>query len=181
MCQELGSQTGRVIATGGGALLDAANREAMMRGGTVVCLTSDVDEILRRLSDGDAPARPLLDVPDPRAEIERLLAARQDAYAAIPWQVDTAGSSVEEVVERVIQFADVVTLRVGHPGGEYPIYLGDGLLAHAGGALRASGALQGSRVAVVSNPVVEPLYGAQLETALRAAGYPAYCLHHSRR
>ena len=80
------------------------------------------------------------------------------------------------MVERVIQLADLVTLRVGHPGGEYPIYLGDGLLAHAGGALRASGALQGSRVAVVSNPVVEPLYGAQLETALCAAGYqPTVC------
>jgi shikimate kinase/3-dehydroquinate synthase len=176
LCQELGSQTGCVIATGGGALLDVANREAMMRGGIVVCLTSDVDEIQRRLSEGDAPRRPLLEVPDPRAEIERLLAARQDAYAVIPWQVDTAGSSVEEVVERVIQLADVVTLRVGHPGGQYPIYLGDGLLAHAGGALRASGAAQGSRVAVVSNPVVEPLYGAQLETALRAAGFqPVVC------
>jgi shikimate kinase/3-dehydroquinate synthase len=176
LCRELGNQTGRVIATGGGALLDAASREAMMRGGTVVCLTSDAEEIWRRLSDGDAPARPLLDVPDPRAEIERLLAARQEAYAAIPWQVDTAGSSVEEVVERVIQFADVVTLRVGYPGGEYPIYLGKGLLAHAGGALRASGAIQGRRVAVVSNPVVEALYGAQLESALNAAGYrPAVC------
>ena len=98
LCQELGNQTGRVIATGGGALLDTANREAMMSGGTVVCLTSDVDEIQRRLSEGDAPARPLLAVPDPRAEIERLLAARQEAYAAIPWQVDTTGSSVEEVV-----------------------------------------------------------------------------------
>ena len=175
-CQELGNQTGRVIATCGGALLDTANREAMMSRGTVVCLTSDVDEIQRRLSEGDAPARPLLAVPDPRAEIERLLAARQEAYAAIPWQVDTTGSSVEEVVERVIQLTDVVTLRVGHPGGEYPIYLGNGLLAHAGGALRASGAVQGSRVAVVSNPVVEPLYGAQLETALRAAGYqPVTC------
>jgi 3-dehydroquinate synthase len=176
LCQELGSQTGRVIATGGGALIDAANREAMMRGGTVVCLTSDVDEIMRRLSEGDGPARPLLDVPDPRAEIERLLAARQEAYAAIPWQVDTSGSSVDGVVERVIQLASVVTLRVGHPDGEYPIHLGDGLLAHAGGALRAIGALQGSRVAVVSNPVVEPLYGAQLATALRAAGFqPTVC------
>jgi shikimate kinase/3-dehydroquinate synthase len=147
-----------------------------MRGGTVVCLTSDLDEIQRRLSEDDAAARPLLDVPDPRARIERLLAARQEAYSAIPWQVDTTGCTVEEVVERVIQLADVVTLRVGYPGGEYPIYLGDGLLAHAGGALRANGALQGSRVAVVSNPVVVPLYGAQLETALLAAGYqPVAC------
>jgi shikimate kinase/3-dehydroquinate synthase len=171
LCQELGSQTGRVIATGGGALLEAANREVMMRGGTVVCLTSDVDEIHRRLREGDAKARPLLNVADPRAEIERLLAARQEAYAAIPWQVDTTGASIEQVTQRVIQLAGVVTLPVGYPGGEYPIYLGDGLLAHAGGALWATGAIQGERVAIVSNPVVEPLYGAQLQTALCAAGY----------
>ena len=177
LCQELGSRTGRVIATGGGALLDAANREAMMRGGTVVCLTSDVEEIQRRLGGDDAPARPLLRVPDPRAEIERLLAARQDAYAAIPWQVDTTGLPVEEVVGRVIRLAGMATLRVGYPGGEYPIYLGEGLISHVGGALRASGAIQGGRVAVVSNPVVEPLYGAQLQATLRGAGYePVACM-----
>ena len=176
LCQELGSQTSQVIATGGGALLSAANREAMMHRGTVVCLTCDADEIERRLSEGDAPARPLLGVPDPRAEIGRLLAARQDAYAAIPWQVDTTGLPVGEVVERVIQLNSVATLQVRYPGGEYPIHLGEGLLSQVGGALRASGALLGNRVAVVSNPVVEPLYGAQLQAVLRAAGYgPLSC------
>ena len=177
LCQELGSQTGLVIATGGGALLDAVNREAMMHGGTVVCLTCDADELQRRLSAGDTTIRPLLDVPDPRAEIERLLAARQDAYAAIPWQIDTTGSPVGEVVERVIQLANMKTLRVAHPGGKYPIHLGVGLLSHVGGALRAGGAILGSRVAVVSNPVVEPLYGAQLQASLRGAGYqPVACI-----
>jgi 3-dehydroquinate synthase len=177
LCQELGSQAGLVIATGGGALLDAASREAMMRGSTVLCLTCDPDEIQHRLSEGVAATRPLLEVPDPRAEIERLLAARQEAYAAIPWQIDTTGSPVEELVERVIQLAGVVTLRVAHPGGEYPIHLGEGLLSHAGGALRASGAIPGSRVAVVSNPVLEPLYGVQLRAALRGAGYkPSTCI-----
>ena len=176
LCRELSSRTGHVIATGGGALIDPANREAMMRGGIVVCLTSDPVEIQRRLREGDNPVRPLLDVVDQRAEIARLLAARQDAYAAIPWQIETTASPVEEVAERVIQLADVATLRVAHPGGEYPIYLGEGLLSHVGGALRASGAIRGSRVAVVSNPVVAPLYGEQLRSALHAAGYrPVVC------
>ena len=176
LCLELSGRAGQVIATGGGALLTAANREAMMRGGIVVCLTSEPAEIQRRLREGDNPVRPLLGVADQRAEIERLLAARQDAYAAIPWQIDTTGSPVKDVAERVIQLANLATLEVAHPGGEYPIYVGEGLLSHVGGALRASGAIRGSRVAVVSNPVVAPLYGEQLQSALRAAGYrPVVC------
>ncbi len=177
LCQELGSQTGLVIATGGGALLSTANREAMMHRGVILCLTCDADEIQRRLSEGGAATRPLLEVPEPRAEIERLLAARQETYAAIPWQIDTTSSSVDGVVERVIQLANAATLRVAHPGGLYPIHLGEGLLSQVGGALRASGAIQGSRVAVVSNPVVEPLYGAHLREALCGAGYrPVTCI-----
>jgi 3-dehydroquinate synthase len=39
-----------------------------------------------------------------------------------------------------------------------------------GGALRATGVPEGTSVAVVSNPTVAPLYGAQVETSLRSAG-----------
>jgi 3-dehydroquinate synthase len=170
LCRELSAQTGLVIATGGGALVDPANRTVMMQGGTVVCLTCDGDEILRRLSEGNED-RPLLQVADPRAEIERLLAGRHQAYAAIPWQVDTTALSPDQVVDRVVQFARVVTLPVRHPHGEYPIHVGDGLLAHVGGALRAAGVPEESRVALVSNPIVAPLYGPQVEAALRSAGF----------
>ena len=205
LCEELSAQNGLVIATGGGALVDPTNRALMMGSGTVVCLTCDVDEILRRVSDN--LHRPLLNVADPRAEIVRLLEARREAYAAIPWQIDTTGLPIEEVAERVVGIvsasdvnaqaerakpcglesspegaslfqhggsapcdADVITLSVHYPGGEYSIHIGDGLLAHVGGALRAAGVPEGGRVAVVSNPVVAPLYGARVEEALRSAG-----------
>jgi shikimate kinase len=175
LCQELSAQRGLVIATGGGTLVDTANRELMARSGTVVCLTCEVDEILRRLRpccgrSPDRATRPLLDVADPRAEIERLLEARRQAYAAIPWQIDTTHLPVEEVVAQVIAITDTIALPVRYPGGECPIYVGNGLLAHLGGLLRAVGVPEGGRIAVVSNPVVAPLYGAQVEAALRAAG-----------
>jgi len=168
LCEELSARRGLVIATGGGALVDPVNRARMMESGTVVCLTCDVDEILRRVSGN--PDRPLLDVADPRAEIERLLEARREAYAAIPWQIDTTGLSVEEVAARVIELVDIITLPVCYPGGQYEIHIGDGLLAHVGGALRAANVPEGTRVAVVSNPVVAPLYGEQVEASLQAAG-----------
>jgi 3-dehydroquinate synthase len=91
--------------------------------------------------------------------------------------VDTTGLSVEEAAERVLAFADVVTLPVHHSEGEYPIHVGSGLLAHIGGALRAVGAPEGGRVAVVSNPIVWPLHGAQVKVSLQSAGFlPFACL-----
>jgi 3-dehydroquinate synthase len=168
LCAELSARDGLVIATGGGALINPANRAAMSRSGTVVCLNAHPDEILQRV--GRSKHRPLLQTPDPRARVEELLAARREAYAAIPWQVDTTGLAVEEVAARVIEIAGFVTLTVHYPGGEYPIHVGVGTLAHVGGALRAAGAPDESRVAVVSNPVVAPLYGARVTEALAAAG-----------
>jgi shikimate kinase/3-dehydroquinate synthase len=172
LCEELSAQEGLVIATGGGALVSPANRAVTMKGGTVVCLTCAADEILRRV--GGNPDRPLLDVADPRAEVKRLLAARREAYQAIPWQVDTTDLLVEEAAARIVALADVITLPVRYPGGEYPIHIGNGLLAHVGGVLRATGAPEGSRVAVVSNPIVAPLYGGQVEDSLRWAGFQPF-------
>jgi 3-dehydroquinate synthase len=169
LCQELSAQRSLVIATGGGALLDPDNRARMLSSGVVVCLTCDVGEILRRVRR-DGPGRPLLEVDDPCAEIQRLLEARREAYRAIPWQLDTTGLSIQEVATGVIEIARAITLPVRYPGGEYAIHVGDGLLAHVGRALRAASVLPG-RVAIVSNPVVAPLYGAQVEEALRTTGF----------
>jgi 3-dehydroquinate synthase len=174
LCAELSARGGLVIATGGGALINPANRATMMQSGTIVCLTASPDEILSRV--GGNSDRPLLQVADPRARAIELLAGRREAYAAIPWQVDTTALSVEEVATRVIEIAGFVTLPVHYPGGEYAIHVGEGALAHAGGALRATGASDGSRVAVVSNPVVTPLYDTTVEQSLRAAGFrPFVC------
>ena len=48
------------------------------------------------------------------------------------------------------------------------------MLAHVGGVVRAAGVPEGTRVAVVSNPVVAPLYSAQVEESLRASGLQPY-------
>jgi len=176
LCQELSAQEGLVIATGGGTLADPANRALVMESGTVVCLACDVDEILRRLGEGAGSGRPLLDVADPRAEVERLLEVRRPVYAAIPWRIDTTHLSVEQVAARVVETANGEPrfLAVRHPAGEYSIVIGDGLLAHVGDLLDAAGVPAGGRVAVVSNPVVAPLYGSQVEAALRSAGWQPF-------
>ncbi len=171
-CEELASQTrSAVIATGGGALVDPANRATMMQVGTVICLSCDADEILRRVQHTQDAERPLLDVTEPKDAIKQLLDIRREAYAAIPWQIDTTGLTVDQVAKQVLAIAGTMMLTTRHPNGAYPIHIGQNLLPHLGGALRAAGIPQRSRVALVSNTVVAPLYGAQVETSLRGAGY----------
>ncbi len=174
LCAELRDRTGLVIATGGGTLLDSANRAALEHRGTVICLICSPAEILARVKDTD---RPLLAVADPVARVEQLLQTRRPTYESIPWQIDTTHLPISEVAVRVARLAGMVTLPVHYPGGRYEIHVGEGLLDYVGGVLRAAGAPAGSQVAVISNPVVAPLYAARVEAALRLAGLdPFLCL-----
>ena len=166
VCRELSDRHGVVIATGGGALVDSRNRRRMMASGPVFCLSCAPHGILERLAG--VQDRPLLDVEDRREEIERLLGARQDAYAAIPRQIDTTELTTGEVAERVIAEATSILLPVHYPGGCYPIYIGPGLLGQVGTLVRQ--AIPSARVAVVTNPVVGHWYLERVLDALRAAG-----------
>jgi shikimate kinase len=71
----------QVIATGGGAVLDADNRERMRTRGFVVWLQAGIEVQLRRLAD-DCD-RPLLRDGDRRDTLRRLAAERAPYYAEI--------------------------------------------------------------------------------------------------
>ena len=163
-----------MIATGGGALVDPENRAAMLRSGIVICLSADPNEILSRV--GTAGDRPLLTGANPHDRIKRLIKAREEAYAMIPWHIDTTGRSISNLAQQVIALSDSIHLPVSYPGGEYSIHIGSGVLSYLGGILRAAGLRSESTIAVVTNPVVLPLYGNHVETALRKVGYrPFIC------
>ena len=172
LCRELGARSGLVVATGGGALVSPVNRAAWARSSTIVCLRADVDEILRRI--GEAEDRPLLSGPERRDDAERLLSAREESYASIPWQLNTKGRSLSEVAEAVANLAHVRTLSVSYPGGTYDIHIGRDTLGYLGGAIRAAGILIGTRFAIVSNDVLAPLYAGPVSDALAAAGFPSF-------
>ncbi|TEU15066.1 MAG: 3-dehydroquinate synthase [Anaerolineales bacterium] len=178
LCRELAARPGLrpepaeglVIATGGGALIPAANREILSASGPVFCLTTSPDEILRRLEASED--RPLLDVPDRRARIAALLAERSEAYRRIPLQVDTTDLTVAQVADRVMAVADTLpatAIPVRYPDGEYAIHLGRGLLTQSGTLLRQRG-LSG-QVALVTNPTVDDLYTALVAESLETAGF----------
>lgn len=170
LCQELAERNGLVIATGGGSLVDPKNRDPMAKHGTIVCLTCEIEELLRRLNG--KPSRPLIDQENLRASVEVLLAKRGKTYASLPWHVDTTDRSVDEIVDEVVDLASNRTLTVRDPGGPYPIHLGPGLLPHLGDAVRSAGLRAGSMTVLVSNEVVFPLHGEAAAASLAAAGYP---------
>jgi len=97
---ELASHDRTVIATGGGVLLNPANRDALRRTGILVCLTAKVGTLLERMR-GDL-SRPLLAGGDPQARIEGLLQEREAVYAQCEIQVSTDGKTIAEVAQTIL-------------------------------------------------------------------------------
>ena len=109
---DLCSQTGTVIAAGGGSFVDPDNRQLMLASGQVVCLSARPETILQRISRsqgsdnsaiGRAPVRPLLAGGDPLVRIKALLAERAEAYALANYTVETDELTPQQVAEKVLE------------------------------------------------------------------------------
>lgn len=99
-----GFGNGLIVSTGGGAVVRKENRDAFRSWGTVVCLSSTVDEILRRVENRDD--RPLLNTGEKKEAIERLLKEREEAYGHCDLVVDTASLSIKEAVRAIKNFME---------------------------------------------------------------------------
>ncbi|WP_372741852.1 shikimate kinase AroK [Neptunomonas sp.] len=75
---ELTLKDQQVLATGGGAVLRAANRACLQSRGFVVYLDTSVEQQLERTSKDKN--RPLLNSPDPQAVLEKLMLVRDPLY-----------------------------------------------------------------------------------------------------
>jgi shikimate kinase/3-dehydroquinate synthase len=192
-CQEVREPSGQVIAAGGGAVLDPANREALASGGTVICLEAETGVIARRLAGGDG--RPLLSGANREARIAELLATRAAAYAELPHQLDTSLLTVVQAAERVMGIAaglpkgghripvgrrsrdaagepaeGASALAARAPVPPYDILIAEDGLDQAGRHLLDAGIVPG-RCAVITNPIVEGHWSAKLFASLTAAGF----------
>jgi shikimate kinase len=100
-------QAGIVLATGGGAVLLAENRERLAARGTVVFLDTTIEQQLERTRR--SRHRPLLAGTDRRAKLEELARAREPLYrsiAAVTIRTDgRAPSAVAGDIARALQEA----------------------------------------------------------------------------
>lgn len=79
---ELTALTGVVLATGGGAVIRAENRDCLKQRGIVVYLKAELDELLARTRNDKN--RPLLQTENPRARLQALMEQRE------PWYLEVA-------------------------------------------------------------------------------------------
>ena len=99
---DLSTQRDVVLATGGGAVLSARNREALRRQGTVIYLRANVDDLWRRTRHDKS--RPLLQTPDPRIKLKELFEQRDPLYREVAdIVIDTGDQSVQKLVRELEQ------------------------------------------------------------------------------
>src|SRR3990172_6740432 len=127
--QALGMACGRgrsVIATGGGAVLDAGNRAMMAGSGVVVWLDAHASTIyqllLRDQQESEKPEiRPLLQGDDSLERIMGLKEQRSSYYGAVAdWVVQTDALLPEEVVEEVLRAYGRLRGRLSSPSQGVP-------------------------------------------------------------
>lgn len=97
---ELTALNNIVLATGGGAVLAPANREALRGRGTVVYLRASVDELWNRTRHDRN--RPLLQTEDPRGRLAELHEQRDPLYREVAHIVlDTGTQSLKSLIGRL--------------------------------------------------------------------------------
>ena len=107
-------ETPHVLATGGGAFMDAETRKLLRDRATVVWLQADLDTLVRRC--GRKNNRPLLKKGDPRAILSRLIEERYPVYAEADVAVESGEEPHEQTVTKVLRaVAEVGGLDLGAP------------------------------------------------------------------
>lgn len=192
--RDLTAQQDIVLATGGGAILNAESRAYLKSRGTVIYLRASVNSILQRTSHDKN--RPLLQTADPRKTIEELSRTREPFYNEVAdIVIDTGRPNVQFLMQSILaqlgpehtqsptpasqqqdsfskhitmaQLSSFHTLHVDLGARSYPISIGQELLSDP--AVVAAH-IAGPRVAIVTNTVVAPLYLERLSKTLEAAG-----------
>ena len=92
----------QVLATGGGAFVNADTRNAIRAKGVSVWLSADVEVLMRRTSKR-RNERPLLQTTDPAETLRRLLAEREPIYAQADLTIQSRDAPHEVIV------ADIMT------------------------------------------------------------------------
>ena len=110
------SVPGRVIATGGGAFLDAANRRLLKAYAPVIFLEVSPATALERLS-GDT-SRPLLQGENREKAVKELMEKRLRAYREADYRVSTERVPANQVAEKVYLLLARET--ADGPSGESP-------------------------------------------------------------
>ncbi len=160
-----------VLATGGGAFMDADTRAAIRDGAVSLWLRCPLATLVRRTAGRSH--RPLLLGGDPERILAELMAKRHPIYAEADIMVqcgeDSPDATAWRVVDAVHGHTPPALVRVALADGDYDVVVGSGLLARAGGLLAP--VLPQRRLVVVADETVAPLHLPALRAGLEEAGF----------
>jgi shikimate kinase len=89
-----------ILATGGGAFMDAGTRREIAANGISIWLNADKETLWRRVKRRDT--RPLLKTDDPRATLEKLIDERYPVYRNADITVVSTDGPPEAMVDRIV-------------------------------------------------------------------------------
>jgi shikimate kinase/3-dehydroquinate synthase len=161
----------RVVALGGGALLDRSRRRAALDAARVVTLAAAPETLAARTARTGGVGRPLLDrEPDRVAAVREILGARREAYAEAHAVIPTDSVAEGDVAKEVLAAWARPTVAV-------PLGLRSYAVRFSANEPDAVGAvvapLTPSQVFVVTDATVDRHWGASLEAGLASRGVTA--------
>lgn len=95
------SESPQVLATGGGAFIEANTRALIQKKGLSIWLKAELDVLVERVSRRNH--RPLLHSKDKRSVLQELMDKRYPVYAGAHITVDSGGNSHSKVVDQIIR------------------------------------------------------------------------------
>ena len=168
-----------VLATGGGAFMNATTRENIAKNGVSIWLKPSFDILLGRVRKKSN--RPLLKTADPEETLRRLLEERSPTYALADFTIESVDAIHDLVVDAILRRlhaalrndagASPQMKRVEVPLGQraYSILIGPDLLDDAG--VEIARMAPGVNCAVVTDARVAPLYLDRLVASLDRSGF----------
>jgi len=160
--------TPRVIASGGGAFVQAETRAVIRREAATVWLRCPLPVLIRRVSGRGH--RPLINRGDPAEILSKLIEQRYPIYAEADVVVDCDDDGIDVTVSNVhralIDYVPPRRLRVALSADNYEVVVGEGLIDRAGALLAP--VLPQKRVVIITDETVAALHLKRLRTALDA-------------
>lgn len=102
LTRELAQTGGMVLAPGGGWILSDENRALLCPQARMIYLKISPEVAIHRMGAATA-GRPLLNRPDPRGELEKLLESRRSLYERADITVSVDRLDAQRVTERVLE------------------------------------------------------------------------------
>ena len=147
-----------VLASGGGAFMDAEPRATVRREAVSIWLRCRLPVLLHRVAG--RLHRPLLNQQNPEEVLRGLMAIRHPVYAeadiAVECGDDSPDITTEHVAEALLAFRPPRRLSLALSTGAYDVVVGEGLLARAGALLAP--VLPQKRAVIVTDANVGPLH-----------------------